>query len=253
MNPYLSLRQAVRPAILAYRLLALEQERAGILAVECEELLALTRELLTASGQASVLADAADAGSSAGLAEPDGPGGPGGLAGLAGQYADAALGWAKVTGSLMALGGTLADRGAWDEARRVADALAAAGEHDAAADLRAQLGKAMWGGYYERLRHIRSRMPEAEIAASLAALRAVLTDVPAEFTGRDREVSRVLVPLASAVRAFLAERGIEPSPDSRVEHIACGGVAAYPDIVEMSLAELCAEFDSARSARWGGS
>lgn len=247
MNPYLSLRQAVRPAILAYRLLALEQERASILAVECEELLALTRELLTAAGQAAVLADGfavespAGAAGTAGLA---GLAGPAGSAGLAGAYADAALGWAKVTGSLMALGGTLVDRGAWDDARRIADALAAAGEHDAAGDLRAQLGKAMWGGYYDRLRYIHGRMPEAEIAVSLAVLRAVLRDVPAEFPSRDREVSRVLVPLACAVRAFMAERGVDPSLDSRVEHIAAGGVAAYPDIVEMSVAELCAEFDS---------
>ena len=56
MSPYLSLRQAVRPAIFAHRLLAGDAERAGELAAECEELLVLTRELLKAAGQARILA-----------------------------------------------------------------------------------------------------------------------------------------------------------------------------------------------------
>jgi hypothetical protein len=55
-SPYLSLRQAVRPAIFAHQLLAGDAERAGELAAECEELLLLTRELLKAAGQARVLA-----------------------------------------------------------------------------------------------------------------------------------------------------------------------------------------------------
>ena len=61
---YLSLRNAVRPAIYAHFLLAEDQERAGQLAAECEDLLFLTRELLKAVGLAGILG-----------AEP----GPGGL------------------------------------------------------------------------------------------------------------------------------------------------------------------------------
>ena len=57
-SPYLSLRQAVRPAILAHRLLAGDQERAGKLATECEDLLYLTGELLKAAGRARILATA---------------------------------------------------------------------------------------------------------------------------------------------------------------------------------------------------
>ena len=45
---YLSLRQAVRPASYAHFLLAEDQERAGQLAAECEDLFFLTRELLKA-------------------------------------------------------------------------------------------------------------------------------------------------------------------------------------------------------------
>ena len=55
-SPYLSLRQAVRPAILAHWLLASDQERAGKLAAECEDLLFLTRELLKAAGRVRILA-----------------------------------------------------------------------------------------------------------------------------------------------------------------------------------------------------
>ena len=50
-SPYLGLRQAVRPAILAHRLLAGDKERAGKLAAECEDLLYLTGELLKAAGR----------------------------------------------------------------------------------------------------------------------------------------------------------------------------------------------------------
>ena len=69
-SPYLSLRQAVRPAILAHWLLAGDQERAGKLAAECEDLLFLTRELLKAAGRVRILAGPAP--SAADL--PDSPG-----------------------------------------------------------------------------------------------------------------------------------------------------------------------------------
>ena len=64
---YLSLRNAVRPAIYAHFLLAEDQERAGQLAAECEDLLFLTRELLKAVGLAGILgAEPAVAGAAAG-------------------------------------------------------------------------------------------------------------------------------------------------------------------------------------------
>ena len=50
LSPYLSLRQAVRPAIVTYTVLASEQERAGALAEEASQLLESTRELLEAVG-----------------------------------------------------------------------------------------------------------------------------------------------------------------------------------------------------------
>jgi hypothetical protein len=218
MSPYLRARHAARPAILAQRMLVRERDRAGTLTAECEELLVLTRELLIAAGRARLLADIDPAGPRADT-EPDT---------LLDAYADAAMAWARVTGSLMALGGTLLDRGEWDEVRRVATVLADAGEGNAAADLRIQLGKAVWDQYFERLRRIHGRMTPAEIANGLATLRAVLREVPEDFPDRNREVNRLLVPVASAIQALLRARTTEIPPDSRVGHIAAGGVARYP-------------------------
>ena len=234
MSPYLRARHATRPAILAQRLLAREQDRAGTLAAECDELLSLTRELLVATGHARLQADDARV-----LAHDDGEA-PGTLLDA---YAEAAMAWARVVGSLMALGWTLLDQGEWNEVRRLAAVLADAGEDNAAADLRTQLGKAVWDLYLDQLRRIHAQMRPAEIATSLATLRAVLHEIPEDFPDRNREVNRLLAPLAAAILGVIRDRGIQMPYDSRVEHIATGGVAKYPDIVTISLDELSAEFE----------
>jgi hypothetical protein len=221
-----SLRQAVQPAIAAYRLLAGEQERAGRLAAQCEELLALSRDLITTIGRVTI-ADTGETGNQE----------------ILDAYADAALAWAKVVGSLMSLGTTMVDQGDWDEVRRLADVLAASGESNAAVDLRTQLGKALWATYDIQLRTITATMAPGTIRASIGTLRAILREVPEDFPDRNREVNRYLAPLAAAVHGLVRERNIELPYDSRIEHIAAGGVARYPDIVTMSLDEIAAEFE----------
>ena len=118
-SPYLSLRRAVRPAMFAYRLLAGDAERAGSLAAECEDLLRLTRELLTAAGRVRLLVPSPGSDSLFGL--DDSGGGAERQAELLNAYADAAMGWAKVIGGLAVLGGRLVEHGDWDEVRRLAD------------------------------------------------------------------------------------------------------------------------------------
>ena len=117
-SPYLSLRQAVRPAIFAYFLLAEDRERARQLAAECEDLLFLTRELLKAAGRAGILGagslgagslGAGPLGAGQGSGQPDEDGGDR-QAQLLGAYAEAGLLWAKVVGSTMALARALLDR-----------------------------------------------------------------------------------------------------------------------------------------------
>jgi len=237
-SPYLALRQAVRPAILACRLLAGDQERAGKLATECEDLLFLSAELLKAAGRARLL------GPGPGQA-PLGPNDDGGerQAQLVDAYADAGLLWAKVVGSCLALAGALIERGDWDDVRALASFLASAGEETAAAELRLVLGNAIWQRHSEQLRVISNTMSPAAIGGAISALRAVLREVPEEYPDRNREVNRFLPPLAAAVGALMREQQVEIPYHSRVEHIATGGVAKYPDIVAMSLDELAAEFE----------
>ena len=184
-SPYLSLRQAVRPAILAHRLLAGDQERAGKLATECEDLLYLTGELLKAAGRARILATAPPP------RMPD-EGGGDRRAQLLEAYADAGLLWAKVVGSSLALAGVLIERGEWEDVRALASFLAGAGEESAAAELRIQLGRAAWETHREQLRAVSNDMPPAAIEPAINALRAVLREVPEEYPDRNREVNRFL-------------------------------------------------------------
>jgi hypothetical protein len=237
-SPYLALRNAVRPAIFAHNLLAGDQERAGKLAAECEELLLLTRELLKAAGQARILA--AESGHEISHSH-----GGDRRAQLLEAYADTGMLWAKVVGSSMALGRTLVDRGDWDEARRLAGFFQDAGESSAAADLQIQLGKAIWEMYGEQLQSIGNKMPPEEIRTTIDALQAVLREVPEDFPGRNAKVNRLLPPLAASIYAIMKSQDIEISYNSRVEHIATGGVLNYPNIVKISLDELSAEFEAA--------
>ena len=239
-SPYLGLRQAVRPAILAHRLLAGDQERAGKLATECEDLLYRTGELLKAAGRARILATAPPP------RLPDEGGVLGGgdrQAQLLEAYADAGLLWAKVVGSSLALAGVLVERGEWEDVRALASFLASAGEQSAAAELRIQLGREVWETHREPLRAVSNDMGTAAIEPAISALRAVLREVPEEYPDRNREVNRFLPPLASAIHAIMKEQEADIPYHSRVEHIATGGVAKYPDIVQTSLDELAAEFE----------
>jgi hypothetical protein len=247
-SPYLSLRQAVRPAIFAHQLLAGDAERAGKLAAECDQLLLLTRELLKAAGQARILAPepGPERAPEPGVGPAPEPGvGPDGHgadrhARFLDAYADAGMAWAKVLGSSMALGRTLLAAGGIEDARRLAGFLAAAGEEGAAADLQAELAKAVLATHQEQLNRISNKMPPEEIEKSIKALRAVLLEVPKDL---NREVNRLLVPLAASIHAIMRQRDIEIPYTSRVEHIAAGGVAKYPDIVTISLDEIAAEFE----------
>ena len=244
-SPYLSLRQAVRPAIFAHFLLAEDQERARQLAAECEDLLFLTRELLKAAGLADILG--ARVASSSGNADPGvAPAEEDGgnrQAQLLSAYAEAGLLWAKVVGSTMALAQALVGRGDRDGARRLAGFLADAGEDGPAAELNIQLGKAVWDSCRGPLQDISNTMPPAAIGKAIDALRVVLREVPEDFPDRNREVNRLLPLLAASVLAVMREQEVDIPYSSRVEHIAAGGVARYPDIVKLSLDEIAAEFD----------
>jgi hypothetical protein len=240
-SPYLSLRQAVRPAIFAHFLLAEDQERARQLTAVCEDLLFLTRELLKAAGLADILG-ARSQRADPETAPPEEDGGDR-QAQLLSAYAEAGLLWAKVVGSTMALAQALLGRGDREGARRLAGFLADAGEDGPAAELNLQLGKAVWDSCRGSLQGISNTMPPAAVGRAIDTLRVVLLEVPEDFPDRNREVNRFLPPLAASVLAIMREQEIDIPYSSRVEHIAAGGVARYPDIVKLSLDEIAAEFD----------
>jgi hypothetical protein len=127
--------------------------------------------------------------------------------------------------------------------RALARFLVSAGEQSAAAELRIQLGREVWETHREPLRAVGNDMPAAAIEPAINALRAVLREVPEEYPDRNREINRFLPPLASAIHAIMKEQEADIPYHSRVEHIATGGVAKYPDIVKTSLDELSAEFE----------
>ena len=247
-SPYLSLREAVRPAILAHWLLAGDQERAGKLAAECEDLLFLTRELLKAAGRVRILAGAAPLAErpapSAGSRLASEEGGGDRPAQLLDAYAEAGLLWAKVVGCSVALAGALIDRGEWEDVRRLADFLAGAGEESAARDLRTQLGKAVWERHREPLQGIGAAMPPSRDQGrpSRRCGPCCATFLRTSPTGTGRSTAS-WPPLAAAIHAIMKDQDIDIPFTSRVEHIATGGVAKYPDIVKMSLDELAAEFE----------
>jgi len=140
LSPYLSLRQAVRPAIVTYTILAGEQERAGALAEEAGQLLEATRKLLEAVGLVHLLSP-----------EPG----------------------EEVPGD------DQTDRQARrDDVLRLADFLDNAGEAVVADSLRARANEAIHSDFYTRLNRIHDKMSQEETAAAIDTLRSLPRGFP---------------------------------------------------------------------------
>jgi hypothetical protein len=189
LSPYLSLRQAVRPAIVTYTILASEQERAGALADEASQLLAATRELLEAVGLVHLLSP--DPG-----AEIPGNDRGGRQARLLAAYADAGVLWAKVVGHSIALADGLLGQARWHDVLRLADFLDNAGETAVAESLRERANDAIRGEYYARISGIHDKMSIQETAAAIDTLRSL----PKEFPERKLEIALRLRPLGASVK-----------------------------------------------------
>jgi hypothetical protein len=189
LSPYLSLRQAVRPAIVTYTVLASEQERAGALADEASQLLEATRELLEAVGLVHLLSP--DPGAEI-------PGNDRGdrQARLLAAYADAGVLWAKVVGHSIALADGLLGQARWHDVLRLADFLDNAGETVVAESLRERANDAIRGEYYTRISSIHDKMSKDETAAAIDTLRSL----PKEFPERKLEIALRLRPLGASVK-----------------------------------------------------
>jgi len=186
--PYLSLRQAVRPAIFAYSMLAQEQERAGMLVSEANNLLQATRELLKAAGLVHLLTPVP-------RDETADTDGDDQRAQLLDAYANAGMLWAQVVGSSLTLADALLGRERWDEAGRLADFLHDAGEVNTAENLRKRAHDACRQEYYRRLARIHDDMSEQEISTAIDTLR----NLPDDFPNRDNEIGHRIKPMARSM------------------------------------------------------
>ena len=127
--PHVTLREAVRPAIVAYGILARQQQAAGTLVEEAQNLLELTEELLRKLGIVHLLG--------AGIAtEPTGDVAGDQAGRLAAAYAAAGMAWARVVGSATELARCLIERNDWSEVAHMADLVAETGEIAAAEHIR---------------------------------------------------------------------------------------------------------------------
>lgn len=232
LSPYLSLREAVRPAIVAYSLLAREKERAGALTDEAGQLLQATRELLKAAGLVHLLSP-----------EPgrEIPGGEGGdqQATLLAAYASAGMQWAKVIGSSLALADSLTDQSRWDDVRRLTACLKDAGEANTAQDLLNRVNEAIRGEYYKRNNRIHNRMSPEEIEEAFNVIGDALRDLPDIREGWPAQEPRIyghLVLLAASIVAIDQDYGYDDAV-----YIANGG-SLSPDSIEHYLGKLSGVF-----------
>jgi hypothetical protein len=220
LSPYLSLRQAVRPAIITYTVLAGEQERAGALAEEASQLLEATRELLEAVGLVHLLSPK-PGGEMTGDDRGDRQ------ARLLAAYADAGIQWARVVGNSIALADGLLGQARWDDVLRLADFLANAGETVVADSLRGRANDAIRGDYYARINCIHDKMTREETATAIDTLRSL----PREFPERKLEIALRLRPLGTSVRNVTR-------PDRQARNQIDSAMSSLPDSADYYLAVL---------------
>jgi hypothetical protein len=219
-SPYLSLREAVRPAIVTFTVLASEQERAGELAAEAGELLKATRELLEALGLVHLLSP--DPG-----AEMPGNDHGDRQARLLAAYADAGIHWARVVGNSIALADGLLTAGRPDDVLRLADFLDSSGENAVAESLRGRATEVIRGEYYARINRIHDKMSKEETAAAIDNLRSL----PSGFPERKLEIALRLRPLGASVKNVT-------KPDRQSRNTIDAAMGSLPDSADYYLAVL---------------
>jgi hypothetical protein len=157
-SPHVSLRQAVRPVIMAYGILSDERRAASALAAEAQTLLDLTENLLRKLGLIHLLTAG-----SARLADGQAPADR-----LVEAYAQAGMSWAKVVSSVARLAGLLIEERDWESARRVADLIADTGEAAVAEHIQTLIRDAQLATI-----HVHASMTGVEIRRAVAALTAI--------------------------------------------------------------------------------
>jgi hypothetical protein len=231
-SPYLSFREALRPAIFAHRLLLQEgtqaaararlgKEGAGMLAQTASDILALTRDLLSKAGLGYTVSPDSRTKALAG----DGLGYQGSITQA---FADAAMMWSQIVGNCLLLAEELVSQGRLDEVRSLAVALADCGETGTAEELGRRLGRTIRQKYEDSLESIHGSMTPEEIDTALATLTEAISEVP-QSPERDIWIMGFLPALAKSVSKYVKPRGASNpySPESKarttLENIASGG------------------------------
>ncbi len=137
-SPHVSLRQAVRPVIVAYGILSSKRQAAGELAEEAETLLDATEQLLRKLGLVHLLTAGGRS------ADPDGVQ-TDQTQRLVEAYAYAGMSWAKVMSSVTKLAELLMDEGDWAAARFLAGMVEESGEAKVAKHIGSLLDNARRG------------------------------------------------------------------------------------------------------------
>lgn len=239
---YLSLREAVRPAIFAYSLVAAEHERAGALVAECENLIDATRELLRAVGLTHLLKPREGPEVRGDARSEDGPT-------LLDAYASAGMLWAEIVGKSLILAERLIGQDRQDDVMRLAAVLNDAGEPSAAAGLQYRIAEAAWRKYEPQLRFINSELSLEDIRRATRLIREALRDVPENFPSRNAEVCRLLTPLAASMLRILRARNTYASY-GQLNFIATGNGAEYPQLVDQYIEQIAGEFESTLSTTY---
>jgi hypothetical protein len=189
-SPYVSLREAVRPAIFAYAILAGEREQAGVLVQECYEVVQLTHELLKKSALAHLLTPGF------GQQAPINPDVTvDRQARLLEAYADVGLLWAKVVGTCMAIASVLLDREEWAKVNHLADVLAEAGETASAKKLSLDAEKGRAERVTRQIKSTHNAMSIAEIKATLE----LMINLPKNFPNLNIVVAGALSGICTSV------------------------------------------------------
>lgn len=227
LSPYLSLRQAVRPAIFAHSVMLREKDRSGVLRDEANRILAATRELLSKAGLGY-------------LATPDsgtpmeGIGRLGNQTSLLDAFTDAAMLWAEVVASCVALAEHLLEQGKWPQVRTLTAVLEDAGEARVAGDLRERLATNVQDCYRHRLEEIHDQMSFPETQNAISTLTEVLSEVP-ESRERNRWLGSFLPAVTVSALRYIT--------DPYMQGYLGGTTGRYmvsTDVVEDRVAEISA-------------
>jgi hypothetical protein len=185
--PLVSMRQAVRPVIVAHGILSNQQEAAGALADEAKLLCELTEELLRKLGRVHLLT----AGSAA---LPSDAERTDMASRLVEAYSQVGMSWARVLSSAAKLADWLIGECDWAAVRLIADLMAEAGETAVAKHIESLLGEAQEERFRTGLAAVRTYpgMTAAEVRAALGELSSLPAHPEKELAIKDRRWNLIL-------------------------------------------------------------